>query len=265
MRDAKVGKAELARRLDWHLPQVDRLLAMTHGSKLDQLESAFRAMGKRLVIGVRMPGRSLRAGRPRPVDVDTVRCPLLDRSHTRESVDEADRTTESRGSASDDAHGACSGGLPASAVKAAARATTPLAARLAAQAAQTGGSIRRVARLSRNVDQPDHILADPITSHEAERRPGPCEIWLAVTKHDGVQVDSVLVDQAKFGEALCQVRASNFDLPVALGLQLADCALQIRPEEAWRWGRPTSTSATTHFALVPPRRPKACSSASHSG
>jgi antitoxin HicB len=52
MRDARIGKAELARRLDWHLPQVDRLLAMTHGSKLDQLESAFRAMGKRLVIGV---------------------------------------------------------------------------------------------------------------------------------------------------------------------------------------------------------------------
>jgi hypothetical protein len=24
-------------------------------------------------------------------------------------------------------------------------------------------------------------------SHEAERRPGPGEIWLAVTKHDGVQ------------------------------------------------------------------------------
>ena len=52
MRDGKVGKSELAKRLDWHLPQVDRLLAMTHGSKLDQLESAFRAMGKRLVIGV---------------------------------------------------------------------------------------------------------------------------------------------------------------------------------------------------------------------
>ncbi len=52
MRDAKIGKAELARRLDWHLPQVDRLLAMTHGSKLNQLETAFRAMGKRLVIGV---------------------------------------------------------------------------------------------------------------------------------------------------------------------------------------------------------------------
>lgn len=52
MRNAKVGKSELAKRLDWHLPQVDRLLAMTHGSKLDQLETAFRAMGKRLVIDV---------------------------------------------------------------------------------------------------------------------------------------------------------------------------------------------------------------------
>jgi antitoxin HicB len=52
MREARVGKSELARRLDWHPPQVDRLLAMTHGSKLDQLETAFRAMGKRLVIGV---------------------------------------------------------------------------------------------------------------------------------------------------------------------------------------------------------------------
>jgi len=52
MRAAKVGKAELGRRLDWHLPQVDRLLAMTHGSKLAQLEAAFGALGKRLVVGV---------------------------------------------------------------------------------------------------------------------------------------------------------------------------------------------------------------------
>ena len=52
MRTARVGKSELARRLDWHLPQVDRLLEMTHGSKLEQLESAFKVMGKRLVIGV---------------------------------------------------------------------------------------------------------------------------------------------------------------------------------------------------------------------
>src|SRR4051812_8281853 len=48
-------------------------------------------------------------------------------------------------------------------------------------------SIRRVARLSRNVGQPDHILANPIMSHKAERRAGSGEIWFAVTKHDGVQ------------------------------------------------------------------------------
>lgn len=52
MRTAKVGKAELGRRLRWHGPQVDRLLAMKHGSKLDQLEAAFGALGKRLVIEV---------------------------------------------------------------------------------------------------------------------------------------------------------------------------------------------------------------------
>ena len=63
-------------------------------------------------------------------------------------------------------------------------------------------SIRRVAGLSRNVGQPDHILVNPISSHQVERRPGSGEIWLAVTQHDGVQVDSILIDQTKFGEAL---------------------------------------------------------------
>src|SRR3984893_17653050 len=60
MRSGKVGKADLAKRLGWHLPQVDRLLAMTHGSRLEQLEAAFRALGKRLVVSiedVRQPPR----------------------------------------------------------------------------------------------------------------------------------------------------------------------------------------------------------------
>lgn len=52
MQGAKVGKAELGRRLKWHLPQVDRLLAMKHGSRLEQLEEAFTVLGKRLVVGV---------------------------------------------------------------------------------------------------------------------------------------------------------------------------------------------------------------------
>jgi antitoxin HicB len=72
MRAAKVNKSELARRLDWHLPQVDRLLEMTHASKLEQIESAFAVMGKRLVVAVedvanRRPGISrYRPGRGKP-------------------------------------------------------------------------------------------------------------------------------------------------------------------------------------------------------
>ena len=47
-----IGKAELARRLNCHLPQVDRLLDLNHASRLDQLESALRAVGKLLLIDV---------------------------------------------------------------------------------------------------------------------------------------------------------------------------------------------------------------------
>lgn len=54
MRARKVGKAELARRLNCHLPHVDRLLDLRHVSRLDQMEKAFRALGKQLVIDVRM-------------------------------------------------------------------------------------------------------------------------------------------------------------------------------------------------------------------
>jgi antitoxin HicB len=52
MRTARVGKAELARRLNWHVPQVDRLLDLMHASRLDQIEDAFRALGLQLSISV---------------------------------------------------------------------------------------------------------------------------------------------------------------------------------------------------------------------
>ena len=52
MRAARIGKAELARRLNCHLPQVDRLLDLRHASRLDQLEAAFRALGKQLSIQI---------------------------------------------------------------------------------------------------------------------------------------------------------------------------------------------------------------------
>jgi antitoxin HicB len=52
MREAKVGKAELARRLNWHLPQVDRLLDLMHASRLDQIEEGLGALGLRLNISI---------------------------------------------------------------------------------------------------------------------------------------------------------------------------------------------------------------------
>jgi antitoxin HicB len=50
---AKVGKAEMARRLNCHLPQIDRLLDLRHASRLDQLEAAFRALGKQISVEIR--------------------------------------------------------------------------------------------------------------------------------------------------------------------------------------------------------------------
>ncbi len=48
----RVNKAELGRRLRWHLPQIDRVLDVRHASRLDQLEQALAAVGKRLELHV---------------------------------------------------------------------------------------------------------------------------------------------------------------------------------------------------------------------
>jgi antitoxin HicB len=52
MRQANVGKAELARRLNCHMPQVDRLLDLMHASRMDQIEAALRVLGKRISISI---------------------------------------------------------------------------------------------------------------------------------------------------------------------------------------------------------------------
>ena len=50
MRSQGVGKAELARRLGWHLPQVDRVLDADHHSRLDKMDAALGAIGRRLCV-----------------------------------------------------------------------------------------------------------------------------------------------------------------------------------------------------------------------
>jgi antitoxin HicB len=52
MLDGHVSKSELARRLNCHLPQVDRLLDLGHASRLDRIEAALRVLGKRLSVEI---------------------------------------------------------------------------------------------------------------------------------------------------------------------------------------------------------------------
>ncbi len=52
MQEGNVSRAELARRLRWHRPQIDRLLDLKHASKLEQLEAALAVLGKRVTVGV---------------------------------------------------------------------------------------------------------------------------------------------------------------------------------------------------------------------
>jgi len=52
MTEQGIKKAELARRLGWHMPQVDRLFNLKHASRLDQLEAAARALGRQVEVRV---------------------------------------------------------------------------------------------------------------------------------------------------------------------------------------------------------------------
>lgn len=52
MTEQGIRKAELARRLGWHMPQVDRLFDLTRTSRLDHIEAAARALGRHIEIRV---------------------------------------------------------------------------------------------------------------------------------------------------------------------------------------------------------------------
>ena len=52
MKTAGIRKADLARKLDWRVTQIDRLLDLNHASRLDQIEAALAALKKRLIVDV---------------------------------------------------------------------------------------------------------------------------------------------------------------------------------------------------------------------
>jgi len=52
MTEQGMKKSELARRLGWHMPQIDRLFDLRHASRLDQIEAAANALGKEVFVSV---------------------------------------------------------------------------------------------------------------------------------------------------------------------------------------------------------------------
>ena len=52
LREAKMTRAELARRLGWKRESVDRLFRLDHASRLEQLEAAFAALGRAVSVSV---------------------------------------------------------------------------------------------------------------------------------------------------------------------------------------------------------------------
>jgi antitoxin HicB len=52
LREAGITRAELMRRLGWNRESVDRLFRLDHSSRLDQIEAAFRALGRSVNISI---------------------------------------------------------------------------------------------------------------------------------------------------------------------------------------------------------------------
>src|SRR5262245_36510257 len=73
-----------------------------------------------------------------------------------------------------------------------------------------------VAQLGRNVRQPNCVLANWIAAHKAEWRPGAGEEGLASTQHDGVEIEAILINKTKVGQASRQVWSADCNLPNVL-------------------------------------------------
>lgn len=50
MKERGLTKAQMARRLNWHGPQMDRLLDLRHASRLEHVDAAFSVLGCRVAL-----------------------------------------------------------------------------------------------------------------------------------------------------------------------------------------------------------------------
>jgi len=53
MLEQDIKKTELARRLGWHLPQIERLFNLRHASRFEQIEAAARVLGLDVMVQLR--------------------------------------------------------------------------------------------------------------------------------------------------------------------------------------------------------------------
>src|SRR5262249_13099731 len=74
---------------------------------------------------------------------------------------------------------------------------------------------------SRDVRQPDRILADRIGGDKSEGRPGTGEVRLAATKHKRGGVETKLVDETRGGEAPREFRPRDIGFALDFRLQPA--------------------------------------------
>ena len=57
MLERSISKNALAKTLHWHRPQVDRLLDLRHGTRLDLIERALKALGAKMRIDLENDAR----------------------------------------------------------------------------------------------------------------------------------------------------------------------------------------------------------------
>ena len=52
LRESEITRAELTRRFGWNRESLDRLFRLDHASRLDQIEAAFAALGRRIDVSI---------------------------------------------------------------------------------------------------------------------------------------------------------------------------------------------------------------------
>jgi hypothetical protein len=97
-----------------------------------------------------------------------------------------------------------------------------------------------------------------------EQRPGAGEEWLAIAKHDGAQVESILIDKTGLGQALRQDWSANINLASQLSLQPAYRLLEVIRDKRSVGANCLEERDATHFGWLRHATAKSRSSASQS-